>query len=57
MAIKKEDFKQQAEELERAYQYMESIAVILASPMNQNEAILSIQREIESFYNQDIYVK
>ena len=57
MAIKKEGFKQQAKELERAYQYMESIAVILASPMNKDEAILSIQKEIESFYKQDIYVK
>lgn len=57
MAIKKEDFKQQAEELERAYRYMESIAVILASPMDKGEAISALQKEVESFYNQDIYVK
>lgn len=45
-----------SEKLERAYDYMESIAMILSSPVADDRAMIgAIEKEIEGFYGKKIF--
>lgn len=45
-----------SEKLERAYDYMESIAMILSSPVADDRAMIgAIEREVEGFYGKKIF--
>lgn len=46
-----------SDKLERAYDYMESIAMILSSPVADDRAMIgAIEKEIEGFYGRKIFV-